>query len=480
LADPQTNLELQARSRKNTQTVGIAQEIVQVLPFLGRHLIANQLAPYKRVLAHVREKPEIWATTQGDFVAWWMTRDQATLEVTVSDGQCHVSTSLEDAVIELISEDVGEQPCFLDTDTLSCPETTHSGPVWITINPALAKKATLIELLKREGILNLCISSDGPFNIGPEDVGSLLDEVGAKMQSPWGESFEPQVRALCRVVASKLAKHHVPLLRVWYHPRINGTVMRAAFSPRFDIDRAITNVARIQALEAEYGIPSTLYVRVFCPFYSEQSVAQMVAASKLSEIALHGEFVTHAQRYGDEMAAAASEKAHLETLTGRPIAGVAMHGGELAFNRSENTERAIQRAGLLYDTTLGPTEYYFPFRRIANGGVSDYFVLPHAMSDVALLPFKPIRTRVNGRIQKHYSLALMCQELRKSSPGAYNRLFEETAITTMEAVYDLGGVFVLAMHPSYFGFLSYITRPTNLRHFVSFLRTYRRRNRQEE
>ncbi len=395
-----------------------------------------------------------------------MKRENATLKVMVSEGTCQVSTSLENGVIEKFP---GE---FLELSTISSQETTFHGELLITVDSAMEKKELLIELLKREGILNFQIAEEGEFILSQEDVGHLLEEIDTKLQQGQVKLLENDVRTLRQIVIDKLAAHNLPLLRIWYHPRINGVVMQAVFSVRFDIDRAITNLAHIRALERKYDVTSTLYIRVFCPFYTDEAIKELASMPWCSELALHGEFVTHARRYGNEIKAAEKEKAHLESLTGRSILGVAMHGGELTYNRSNNTETAIERAGLLYDTTLGPTTYYFPFKKVVKGQANTSYIFPHALSDIVLLPFKPSRKIVNGKVHKSYNLVDIISSISLSSIRRYNQEFFEKTIEKMDEIHEQNGIFVMTLHPSYFGFFSYLSRPRNWIPLVKFLLSY--------
>jgi hypothetical protein len=186
-----------------------------------------------------------------------------------------------------------------------------------------------------------------------------------------------------------------------------------------------------------------LYLRAFCPFYTDRAIKELAAQPWCSEIALHGEFVTNARKYGDELKAAEAEKMHLEKLTGRPVLGVAMHGGELTNNRSEQTEDAIQQADLLYDTTPRISRYFFPFRKFVNGRLSKAYSLSHALSDVNI-----------------------------PADGDYGRVFHEKAITKMDEIYAQNGIFVLLLHPEYFGFFEYLAQPKNWAPFFGFFWRY--------
>jgi peptidoglycan/xylan/chitin deacetylase (PgdA/CDA1 family) len=451
--------------------MGIGQKIAQVTPFFIRHIMAHNNGPYERLLQYLRVRPDIWIVSQGGYMTWWSQREEAELTVTVSEGQCRMVTLLENAVIEKFPG------TFLDEPVYNLPETTYSGPVWITIHQDVEKQDLLAELLKREGILNIRVASEGDFILSQSEVGQTLDEIHERMDLGRVKPLEPLVLKIRQLVLDKLAAHNLPLFRIWYHPRLNGQIMKAAFSARYDVDRAISNLPAIRALEEKYDVTSTLYIRTWCPFYTEQSVKELVSKPWCSEIALHGEFVTHADQFGGEVAAAVGEKEYLEQVSGRSVKGVAMHGGELTLNKSEQTDEGTQIARFLYDTTVGPTRYYFPFKKIVRGEVSPVYNFPHAMSDVSLFPFRPEKVTVNGKTHRTHSLSKTLSYLNEPTVREYGRLFYETAVQTMEAVYAQNGIFVLTMHPSYFGFFSYLARPKNWTPLVKFSLGYLKQSR---
>jgi len=449
----------------------LGQKLLQITPSIVRSLGMRNSQPYEQILRHVRARGDIWIVSQGEYMSWWLKRENASLKITVSEGRCQVDTSLENAVLEKFP---GE---FLDSPTVSCDEPKFSGEVWITLDTALEKKGLLIELLKREGILNLRIAEEGEFMLSQEEIGPLLEEIDARVQQWQGRFFEADACAIRQIVIDKLAARHLPLLRVWYHPRVDGVVTRAVFSPRFDVDRAITNLAPIRALEKQYDASSTLYLRTFCPYYTDREIKELSSMPWCSEIALHGEFVNHARKYGDEFKAAKAEKAHLEELTGRPILGIAMHGGELSYNRSENTDDVIQEAGLLYDTTLRPVHDYFPFKKVVKGQISKSYNLPHAMGDFSVFPFKLSRRVVKGQISKSYRLARPLDSISMSFIWNYGQVFYEKTIAKMNEIYERNGVFVITLHPVYFGFFSYLSRPRNWPPLVRVLLGYFKKSR---
>ena len=112
--------------------MSMGQKLVQILPFLARNLVAHQAQPYERALAQISKRKEIWTPSQGEYIQWWKEREQARLDVTVVDGQCHVSTSLENAVIERFPVGVrtngsqdGSERELLECARVPCPGTTR-------------------------------------------------------------------------------------------------------------------------------------------------------------------------------------------------------------------------------------------------------------------------------------------------------------------------------------------------------------------
>lgn len=419
----------------------LLSKLAGITPALLRHLVSQNTQSYTRILQYVRARPDIWVTTQGNYIAWWRERERMGLAIHVIDGKCCIETSLPNAVIEQVP---GR---FLTAKEIPCATSRYTGAVTITIDPTLTRKELLLELLRREGILNVEVATAGAFHLSDAEVAPLLAKIEVDMTKRTalapGRPLEEDVQAIRRIVQKKLAAYNLPLLRVWYHPRVNGIVPRAVFSPRYDVDRAITNLGFIRRLEQKYGVESTLYIRAFCPFYTDREVQDLVNSPWCSEIALHGEFVTNARHFGCECAAAQAEKEQLERASGRRVLGVGMHGGELATNRSPYTNAAIHDAGLLYDTTPRPVDYYFPFRKYANGGITPSYGLAHALSDINI----PAGWR-------------------------YGRRFYQETVAMMDTIYQANGVFVLMMHPIYFGFFRYLARPKNFWRLLVFLVKY--------
>ncbi len=433
---PETTAAVPTQPKKG-QVKGVWPKLQRLQGALMRHLVAQNFLPYEQLLRYIQERGDIWITSQGEYVAWWQQREKATLTIMVTDGVCRAQTSLKNAVIEKFPGD------FLETPVTPCSEAAYSGEVWLTVDSALPQKELLLELLKREGILNFRVGTEGQFMLSRQELEPLLANLETNWQQRLGWPIEATISAVRQLIIDKLAARNLPLLRVWYHPRLNGVVYRAVFSPRYDVDRAITNLARIRAFEESYNVSSTLYIRSFCSFYTDEQIKGLASQPWCSEIALHGEFITNARRYGDEFQAAVAEKSYLEKLTGCPVLGVGMHGGELSYNRSERTDEVMEKAGFVYDTTSRPGRYYFPFRKLVKGHLSASYGLSHALSDVDV-----------------------------QANRDYSQVFYERTVAKIDEIYQQNGVFVLMLHPEYFGFLSYLSRSVNWLPLLKFVWSY--------
>ena len=406
--------------------MNLGKKFFQVMPSIVRHVVARNSQPYEKILQYVRSKNDIWIVSQGEYIEWWTKRSQASLQIKITDGLCQVQTDLADAIIEKFPSE------YLHPSDIPCQNSNYSKDVLITINSNLQRQDLLIEILKREGILNYQIANTGDFMLSGDELDPLLEQIEASIVKRRGKFWEDDICAIRQIIIDKLAAHNLPLFRIWYHPRVNDIVMKAVFSPRYDVDRAITNLAHIRAIEQKYQVPSTLYLRAFCPFYTDKDVIELASKPWCSELVLHGEFVTNARKYGDELKAAQMEKQHLEQLTGRAILGVGMHGGELTNNRSKNTDQVIDNAGFLYDTTPRPAKDFLPSRKSINGHLGRPYTLSHALGDIEIPA-----TRNYGQ-----------------------QLYDRT-VAKMDEIYQKNGVFVLMLHPAYFGFFAYLFKPRN-------------------
>ena len=121
-----------------------------------------------------------------------------------------------------------------------------------------------------------------------------------------------------------------------------------------------------------------------------------------------------------------------------------MHGGEVTSNATGRTSDVIEKVCLCYDTTHGPAPYYLPYRRLTQ----------------------------EGTLGQVYHLHCHFHDYKVPYADNFSRDFTKEALAKMQLVYQRHGVLVLALHPVYFGFFSYVMQPKNFYRFVSFLSVY--------
>jgi hypothetical protein len=403
---------------------------------IERYTKIRSYQPYERVLRSVRARGDVWMASQGEYASWWDRRHKASLHITVSDGVCTVASDLEGVVFQKLT---GE---FLTGDSVRCADTSFVGELLLVIDSSLVHKHLLVEALRREGIMNLSVGGEGEFLLSHE-----FDDVLAKMEGHLRrqelEEYDETVISVRDAVASMLAARSLPLIRIWYNPRIDGRVMRGVFSPRHDVERALTNVPKIIGLENEHGAGSTVYIRVFQPFYNDKEIAEIAALPYPVEIALHAEFFAHAEKHGSEEAAAKADKQHLAEVIGRPVAGVSNHGGELIENYTPNYWGAVEGAGFLWTISQRAFAYYLPYRWLTDDGqLSDAYCICYQFRDIGV-PYEN-----------------------------FAEAFYEEANRDLEKALDHGGALVLMFHPGFFGFFSYLLTPKNAFRLARFMPTY--------
>ena len=393
--------------------------------------------PYHKVLEQVAAREDVWMASQGEYVTWWRNRSHASLRIAVYENTMTACTDVEGAVLEAHP---GE---FLTSNQVACENCSFSGDVQWVIDETLERKHLLVDALQREGIMNVSEGVESAFLLSHE-LDELLERMEAHLRGGDLGAYDQDILEVREVVVARLAERGLPLVRIWYHPRVDDRTIKAVFSTRYDVDRAIANMPKILKLEHQFGMASTLHVRVQHPFYADAEVTRIVARHKPAEIALHAEFARHARLYGGERAAGQATKAHLEEVLGRPVLGVSVHGGELMFNR-QNAWAHIEQCGFLYGVN-GPAPYWHPYRRLTEEGqLERTYYLRAQFSDIFLerVPFRRFRAA-----------------------------FVERALQTLDQAAAHGGAFVLLMHPCYFGLLSYLLDVKSLVRFLKFLPTY--------
>ena len=402
----------------------------------NRALGISNHGPYERVLDAAASRGDIWVVSQGEYLSWWDRRAKGMLRLWISDGECRVETDLREAVLERFP---GE---FFPPASVPCPGSDFDGEIRLIIDESLDRKPLLIEALRREGILNFDVGKGGEFFLS-HGMDGILADMEASLRARDMSRLHQCICLIRQAVIDCLDQRNLPLIRVWNHPIVDGKVIKAVISVRYDVDRAITNMPRIWALEQKYGATSTAHLRAFGPFYGRREIQALANQPQCTELALHGEFISNAARHGGQLAAALAEKEYLERVTGTAIRGVSIHGGEIACNRTKVTWDVIESAGFLYDVSLGAVPYYFPFRRLAQ----------------------------DGHLEKTYRLYVNFADI-DIPQESYAEGFCREAMRQIELVYQQNGILVMMMHPQYFGFLAYLLKPKNLIKFLIFLPQY--------
>jgi hypothetical protein len=411
-------------------------KITLMVRALERYTRIRSYRPYGRVLQSVRTRGDVWMASQGEYAGWWDRRHSASLSIGVSEAECTVSSELDDAVFEKYP---GE---FLTSNTVGCPGCSFSGDLQWVVDSSLTRRELLIEALRREGIMNTSLGEDGEFFLSHE-LDDILERMEFHLLRQELAEYDETIVAIRDSVVARLAKQGLPLVRIWYNPRIDGKVMKGVFSPRHDVERALTNVPRIVKLEREHGAGSTVYIRVFQPFYNDNEISKLTSLPAPVEIALHAEFFAHAETHGSEEAAAKADRAHLAAVVGRPVAGVSNHGGELVENYTPNYWGAVEGAGFLWTISQRAFPYYLPYRWLTSEGqLSDTYCLCYQFRDIGI-PYEN-----------------------------FADAFYEQALQDLDQALEHGGALVLMFHPGFFGFFSYLLTPKNFARLAGFMPTY--------
>jgi hypothetical protein len=395
--------------------------------------------PYERVLSAISQRNDAWVVSQGEFIRWWHQRASSNLQINISNGTGHVSTDLSNAVIEVFPNE------FHPSSSLefACPNSTLNGPVLMIIDPKLKNKEIFEEVLRREGILNYAEGTTGKFFFS-EEVSPILDEIALMLKEDDLRLFEQSVIRVRKLIIDRLAEAGSPLIRIGYHPYINNRIIKVVVSPRHDVEREMSNMPDILDLEDRYHARSTLHLRSHSPFYGHAEIRDIMRHPACSEVALHGEFIGQASRFGGVLEATVSEKRRLEEITGYQVLGVSLHGGELLNNNTLEAKQAISKVGFLYNTSNGPTPYYFPYRLLIKDGSFD----------------------------ETYQLNTNFGDIRIPYSKRYADDFFNEAMHQVEKASERGGILVMMLHPLFFDLFNYLIRPVNLIRLFRFLPTY--------
>jgi hypothetical protein len=404
-----------------------------------RHRYVKNRGAYERFLAHIEAHGDVWKAPQGEVAVWWEARQGAALELRVAaQGTLGVRCSLESSVVEIDGADLRVPP-------FTCPASSElrSGAVEITYYCGSADQDFAREILGHLGYGHVVPAYlNDVADIKKEMLGPVLAKLRetAVAHQRYGEDDLASLRG---AIGAAHVRRGIPDLRLWPLPHRGGRPYRVCVSPRFDVDKAIVNMPLIHELEERYGLRSTAYVRPCGPFYGPREIRRYVQRLGGNEIALHGEFVTTARlRFGDEFKAAVGERRLLEYITGREIAGVCMHGGELSSNMSADTRAAIESARFGYET-LYRNAYFHPLHLPSGTGTLRCLSIGQHYADLNVGP---------GRDFAEKLLAAFIDRFSKAAAA--------------------GGVFVPVLHPLYFDLAHYLGHIENLYRLGAYMPRY--------
>ncbi|MDD4857276.1 MAG: hypothetical protein PHD74_04120 [Candidatus Krumholzibacteria bacterium] len=405
--------------------------------FLRHRYVKNRPA-YEGLLRHIDAHGDVWKAPQRDVAAWWEARQVAALDLRVAERETlQIGCALEGAVVEI---DGGELRIPPFTHPISASQAP--GAIEITFHCGSADQDFAMEVFGHLGYRHIVPAYlNDAADIRKETLEPIyarLRETAAAHQRYGDEDLS----SLRSVIRSAHQRRGIPDLRLWTLPHRKGRPYRVCVSPRFDVDRAIVNMPLIHDLEGPYGMRSTAYVRPCGPFYGAREIRRYLKRLGGNEIALHGEFVTTAGRFGDEFKAAAGEKRLLEFITGMEAAGICMHGGELSSNMSNNTRPAIEAARFKYET-LYRNGYFLPLH------------LPSGMGTLRTLS-----------IGQHFADLNV-----KPGPGFADELLSAFIDRFSKAV-AAGGFFVPVLHPLFFDFAHYLADVENLFRLGAYMPKY--------
>lgn len=399
----------------------------------------KDMRAYREFLEEISSRADVWRAPQREIADWWKRRQSARIYMRVEEkGMLLVSCSLEDSAVE-----VGGMGILSPPISLPISESTPPGEVKISYRCREDLREFMREMLGHLGMSHLVeCKAQEKCDIEQDSIDPLLErlrETAAKHKK-YDTKDREELKA---VIARAHRERGIPDVRIWTLPAIAGRAYRVAFSPRYDVDKAIVNMPAIQEMEARYGVKSTAYLRPYGLFYGEREIKFYRERIGDNEIALHAEFVTTARKYfGDEYRAAAREKARLEDIIGMEVRGVCLHGGELTYNYTTATRAAVEAAGFEYET-LWRNGYFLPLHLPSESGTMRCLSIGQHLADIDITP--------NARFAE-----ALCKAFREK----------------LESAEREGGVFVPVMHPLYFDLGNYLRRPENLARIAVFVPRY--------
>jgi len=395
---------------------------------IRRHRYLKTKPAYDSFLRRLASRGDVWMVPQREVAAWWESRQASEILLDQREGVLRVSCDLSRAVVETDGATLLIPPFELPAP----PGSGRTAPC-VTYGCSVRFAGFAPELLGHLGYGHVKPASPGRRpDIGAGELEPILERLRATALLHWNYTSE-DLEALRALLRRAHRAQGLPELRLWPLPHYRGAPYRVCVSSRFDVDRAIVNMPLIRALEERHGMRSTAYLRPLGPFYGRREIEGYLAQAGESEIALHGEFVTTAERrFGDELTAAVEEKKRLEEIIGQRVAGVCMHGGELRSNVTERTADAIEAAQFRYET-MYRNQYYLPLHLPAGDGTRRTLSIGQHLMDMSVNP--------GPRFVEELGRGLDEQLARAES---------------------VGGVFVPVLHPLFFSVRNYLRHPENV------------------
>lgn len=411
-----------------------------ILRAIDRHRSMLDLKGYEIFLEDMAREERVWRVTQRDFARWWIRREAAVVRFKLQADGVLVESDLSDACIQCEDGRVVSLPTVLP------------GEVIDERRPVIEVEPRFVDIARR-----LCRH----FGCGHIEIraGADRDPIGLSLTSVL-EGFgrasrdakrypEDRLDAVRQALIEASARAGFPWVCIWGLPAADGRPYRCAFSPRFDVDKAIVNMPRIAALQNRFDVVGTFYLRPVGLFYGAREIERWRHSIPGNELALHGEFVTTAETMqGTESEAARHEKQKLERLLGEHVVGVCIHGGELRTNLSPRTAAAIDEAGFEYETTSYDRPYTRPFY-MPNEDATHWrtaLTMIRQQDDVTVPLTSDFPTEMARRFRRDLDVAI-----------------------------EQGGVFVPTMHPLYFGVGNYLRYPENVARLIGFVPVFLRR-----
>jgi hypothetical protein len=401
---------------------------------IQRHRYMQDRPAYREFLEHVRDQGSTWLVPQAEIAEWWEDRQSAIVRCRYEDGTLILECDLERACVEVDGERVLSLPARIDG--FPSADANLQMPAYDADLCSPFFEEVLGHLGYRHIEASPSLGEDEPLaaaSIRPL-MEAMLTTARKHQRLP-----ERETGLLRGALREAHQRRGLPDFRLWTLPAEAGRPFLSAVSSRYDVDKAIVNLPQIHDLEESFGLRSTVYLRPLGMFYGGREIRGYLDRVRDHEIALHGEFVSSAEeRFGNEMVAATGEKQLLQSLTGREVLGVCMHGGELRTNTTSTTRDAIEDAGYRYET-MYRNQYYLPLH----------------------LP-------IENRVRRTLSIGQHFADISVPGTGEFPVGLANAFIEQYSLARGVGGVFVPVMHPLYFDLANYLSHPMNLWRIAAF------------